>query len=75
MEVFILHHVHESPEGDEDIKLIGIYSSESLAEQAKHRALEQRGFRDKPDGFSIGQYTLDEDHWKEGYISWSEALD
>jgi hypothetical protein len=74
MDVFLLHHVNESPDGEEDVKLIGVYSSAEHAQQAKQRVLNQPGFRDLPEGFSIDCYTVDTDHWSEGYISWAEAL-
>jgi hypothetical protein len=69
MEVFVLWHVHEFPDGEEDGKLIGIYSSPERAEQAKERALARPGFRDAPDGFIIDRETVDEDGWLEGYIT------
>ncbi len=75
MEVFLLHHVHEFSDGEEDMKLIGVYSSEERAEEAKQRALTLLGFRDLPDGFSIDHYTVDADHWSEVFTSWAEALE
>ncbi len=74
MDVFLLQHVHELPDGEEDVKLIGVYSSEDHAEKAKQRVLTKPGFRDSPEGFSIDRYTVDTDNWTEGYISWAEAL-
>jgi hypothetical protein len=69
MEVFLLYHIHEFPEGEEDVKLIGVYSSRELAEQSQQRALVQPGFRETPDGFCIDCYTVNEDHWLEGYVT------
>jgi hypothetical protein len=69
MEVFLLWHVHKFPDGEEDEKLIGVYSSRELAEQARERVSLQLGFRDAPDGFLIDPYKLDEDHWTEGYVT------
>ena len=69
MEVFLLWHVHELLDGEEDAKLIGVYSSQVTAENAKQRALSQPGFRDVPNGFLIEPYLVDQDHWAEGYVT------
>lgn len=68
MEVFILQHVHEL-EDDEDVKMIGVYSTCETAEQAIQRMLIQPGFSGAPDGFHISRYRLDDDHWTEGYVT------
>ena len=65
--VYVLHHVHEFENGDEDVKFIGVYSSQENAEQAKSRLSEKPGFNESADGFVIDNYVLDEDHWVEGF--------
>jgi homoserine kinase type II len=62
--VYVLQH--ENPETN-DTKLIGVYSSERLAEAAIKRLNAQPGFRDFPDGFAIDAYDLDADNWTEGF--------
>jgi|SRR5215469_9394065 len=69
MDVFLLWHVHEFPDGEEDAKLIGVYSSHDSAEEAQRRVATQPGFRDVPAGFCIDCYTVDEDNWREGYVT------
>lgn len=69
MDVFLLWHTHEMPDGEEDDKLIGVYASAEDAEAAKLRALPRPGFRDHPEGFQISRYTVGEDQWTEGYIT------
>ena len=69
MNVFVLHHVHEMESGEEDIKLIGIYSSEELAKQAIARLSSQPGFRKYIEDFHVNCYELDKDHWTEGFIT------
>jgi hypothetical protein len=73
--VFILWHTHgENDElREENLKMIGIYSSETEAEAARSRKLQYPGFCDSPDGFEIEIVELNRDQWSEGYISWSEA--
>jgi hypothetical protein len=57
------------PDGEEDAKLIGVYASAEDAEAAKRRVLPQPGFRDRPEGFQVSQYTLGVDHWTDGYVT------
>ncbi|MHB9106588.1 MAG: DUF7336 domain-containing protein [Armatimonadota bacterium] len=82
--VYILHHVHLLTEDREDVKLIGVYSSRDNAEAAVERLRNQPGFCKTPklvnldtdentDGFQIVEYGLDEDHWQEGFATWSYA--
>ncbi|MFF0390247.1 hypothetical protein ACFYS8_16395 [Kitasatospora sp. NPDC004615] len=54
-------------DGD-DVKLLGIYSSEAEAEARIRRARLQPGFANEPDCFQAGEYDLDEDHWTEGFV-------
>jgi hypothetical protein len=69
MEVFLVHHVHVHDEGDEDVKLIGVYSTRENAEQAMVRAGKLPGFCDAPEGFSIDQHRVNEDNWTDGYVT------
>jgi hypothetical protein len=69
MDVFILHHVHGFDDDEEDVKLIGVYSSEAAASAAITRLQQQPGFCDTPKGFTISRYSLDTDHWTEGYVT------
>lgn len=72
--VFLLWHVHEFEDGADDEKLIGVYRTEENAKLAIERLRVQPGFVDLPNGFEVCPYTLDKDHWEEGYISRAEAL-
>ncbi|GAA1952384.1 DUF7336 domain-containing protein [Kitasatospora viridis] len=56
----------DEQDGD-DVKLLGIYSSEAAAAERMRRARLLPGFADEPDCFDIGEYDLDEDHWTEGF--------
>lgn len=71
--VFLVHHVHEFENGSEDVKLIGVYTSQADAEAAVARVRDQPGFRDHTAGFDISEIRVGEDHWTEGFISWDEA--
>ena len=60
---------HENIENDyiEEPRMIGIYSSETLAQEAIERAKKLSGFRDYPEGFQITKYILDLDQWTFGF--------
>ena len=66
--VYLLWHTHTFPDGREDEKLIGVYDSHAAAEVARLRVSEQPGFADTPEGFEISEYTVNKDHWQEGYV-------
>jgi len=69
--VYLLWHTHldENLDGGESFKLIGTYSSRSLAEDALERASKLTGFKDHLDGFEIDEYILNDDHWTSGFIT------
>jgi hypothetical protein len=46
-----------------------VYSTEQNARDRIIRARTLPGFRDEPDCFMTDCYTLDDDHWSEGFIS------
>lgn len=69
MRVYVLHHVHTFASGSEDVKLIGVYSSNENARTAIKRLSQMLGFSEAPDGFHIDEYQLDKDHWAEGYMT------
>lgn len=50
--------------------ILGVYSSKENTERAVER-LKEPGFCDRLQGFSIDPYTLNEDHWTEGYVTLS----
>lgn len=67
-EVYLLQHVRSDDEYGDDYKVIGIYRSEESARAAVARLGGNSGFRDHPDGWHIGRFQLDQDHWKEGFV-------
>ncbi len=64
-----MHHVHVLPGGEEDVKLIGVYSSRAKARAAVRRVRGAPGFRDHPRGFTVEAMTVDRDHWVEGFAT------
>lgn len=78
--VFIVQHLHSLPQGEDDVKMIGVYKSLDRAKAAVERLKTQPGFRDNPllvdpegdgvqQGFYIDEYHLDMDHWQEGFVT------
>jgi hypothetical protein len=59
--------LHNPPETGK-VKVIGIYSSQAVAEAAMERVRVLPGFVDQPDSFSIDRYNVDEDHWTRGFV-------
>jgi homoserine kinase type II len=68
-EVFLLWHVHELSDGDDDEKLIGVYRTEDEAQAAIERVGQQPGFVDHPEGFQTCPYQLNSDNWTEGFVT------
>lgn len=67
--VFVLQHMHTRPDGVEDVKFIGVYSSREQADATAVRLRRLPGFSDAPDGFHVDEYRVDQDHWVEGYVA------
>ncbi len=67
--VYLLHHVHELPGGQEDVKLIGVFSTEDRARAAIDRLKTQPGFRDHAAGFTVDAYTIDRVEWTAGFVT------
>lgn len=63
--VFVVQHVIE--EYDSEPKLLGVYHSQTEAENAVQRFKSRIGFRNFKDGFSVDQYELDKDYWETGF--------
>jgi hypothetical protein len=72
--MFVLQHLREDPEGYDDLKLIGVYSSEELAGKALENHKTLPGFVDYPDGFDLAAYELDQDYWIEGFLDTRQQL-
>ncbi len=66
---YLLTHAYELG-GEEEIKILGIYSTLALAEAAKQRYFNLEGFCDHPRHcFYIERYSMDEDaSWREGFF-------
>lgn len=68
-EVYVLHHVHEFEDSQEDVKLLGVFSSEAKAKEVIERYKKMPGFQNYPDGFSTDKYIIDKAEWTEGFVT------
>jgi len=65
--VFLLQHVAREDEVDEDVKTIGVFSSEDTARSAIDQLRNMPGFRDFPSSFVISRKLVDQVSWEEGF--------
>jgi hypothetical protein len=52
-----------------DVYFLGVYSTEARAQDRMRRARTLPGFAAEPGCFIVAEYTLDEDHWTEGFVA------
>jgi hypothetical protein len=71
MHVYLAQHVHEFDDGHEDVKMLGVFSSEENAQAAIARVKDQPGFKDTPEGFHVTEYQVDTESvgWGEGFVT------
>ncbi len=78
--VFVLQHLHLLNGDEENVKMLGVYSSSELALAAVERFRELPGFRELPqmadadapgvaEGFYLSEFQIDQDSWSEGYVT------
>jgi hypothetical protein len=65
--VFIVQHVHEKDEKNEDVKFIGSFSSKDQAEKVVSHLKTLPGFTLSPNTFTIDEYEIDKIYWAEGF--------
>ena len=66
---YFLYHIRYEDTDDEDVKLIGIYSSYKQAELAIERLKNKPGFIDFPDVFQIFDSVFNRDGWCDGFVT------
>jgi hypothetical protein len=52
----------------DDVKLLGVYSTDAAARARIESARKLPGFRNEPDCFQVTPYTLDKHEWTEGFV-------
>lgn len=72
--VYVLDHSYED-NGYDEVKRIGAFSTEELAEKAIDALISKPGFKEYPrDCFYISCIPIDKMFWVEGFISESDAM-
>ncbi|TYP73169.1 DUF7336 domain-containing protein [Paenibacillus methanolicus] len=66
--VYLVQHAYDLEE-EIEVKIIGIFSSLEKAEAAVEEYKKLEGFRDYPDGFTIGPCILDRGYWDGGFVT------
>ena len=67
--VYILHHYYDELNGWEEVKFIGVFSSEEEAEKIIEEYKKLPGFKYRPNDFCISEYKIDVPAWTEGFIT------
>ena len=59
MKCYVIYHIHIFEDGNEDYKIIGIFSSYDKALEVKEKySSELPGFKDFPEGFCIEEFEV-----------------
>jgi Domain of unknown function (DUF5071) len=68
--VFVLHHQHHMANGQEDVKLLGVYATHEAAQQQIEDVFKHQPGFNQPDGeFSIDSYEIGKNNWVEGFAT------
>ena len=65
--VYLLQHSYELENGCDETKVLGIFSSQQMAEEAVRSYRQLPGFRDKKADFCIDKYEVNKKYWGDGY--------
>jgi len=68
-DVFIVFFDRWLPSGEDDERLLGVYSTAEKAEAALARFKVDPEFRDYPECLEADPFTLDDTSFKEGFIT------
>lgn len=77
-DVFLLWHTHDLTDDcgtHEEVKLIGVFSSEKKAKDTIVQLKDKEGFRDFPmNCFEIDKMKVDQSSWSDGFFTahWTE---
>lgn len=66
--VYVLWHCHQL-EGHDEEMMLGVFSTREKASEAITHLRTQPGFKDHPDGFQIGERTIDRMSMEEGFVT------
>lgn len=78
MDIFLLWHTHDLTDDygtHEEVKLIGVFSSEAKAKEIIEQLKDREGFRDFPQScFQIDKSKMDRPGWVDGFstVRWTD---
>ncbi|MFB6398339.1 hypothetical protein [Polymorphospora lycopeni] len=58
----------DEQDGD-DLKMLGVYSTEQKAQERIVLARSLPGFREEPNCFLVDRHTIDEARWDDGFVT------
>jgi len=67
--VYVVDHSYKL-DGCEEVKHIGVFSSEKKAKKAVKRLKKQEGFKKHKKGFTIGPCLMDQIYWDGGFFTY-----
>lgn len=68
-EVYVLQHNYVLQNGGDEIKILGVFSSEEKAQEAIEIYRTLPGFCEHPQDFYLDKYLVDEKCWTEGFFT------
>ncbi len=67
--VYVLWHCYQNAEGQDQEKMLGVFSTDEKAAAAVAQLRTQPGFKDHPDKFEILDCTIDRAYMTEGFVT------
>ncbi|MFE3547006.1 hypothetical protein ACFXK0_28930 [Nocardia sp. NPDC059177] len=67
--IYVVDHWYELEDGEDVVRTIGLYSSESKASEAVERVKKLPGFCSRPDDFCVNRFEVGKENWAEGFIA------
>lgn len=66
--IFVGQHVRKKDSDNENVKMIGVFTTQKAADASIRKLGIQLGFKEHLDGFSVDEYELDKTEWREGFV-------
>ena len=67
--VYLVQHSYELNEGENETKIIGVFSSLKKAQLIINKYRTIKGFKRYQNEFHVDKYRLNENWWKDGFIT------
>lgn len=67
--IYILEHVIPKLDGEDEMKMLGVYSSRQKARDAVKKYKRLPGFKRYPRNFCVSRSEINKMEWAEGFVS------